>query len=328
MPPASGGPLPPLLLAALTLLLPVLVGVVLGAVRLFPEPERAIDVLNRLALYVAFPLLIVVGLVDRDFAVPAEPAFFVVIPVVAVLGVGILWQAGWFVDAVRDSLGPLALTTVWGNVAYLGLPVVAAVLGPSAVGLAGLAVAIHVLVAMLLGPTLLITFSGGSARGALGRAVRATLRQPLAWAPVVGLAARWLPAGVLDAVLPVVTPLARMAGPLALVLIGLFLFTWRARLRPDGRAVAPVLAKLVLVPALTAALVIPLSLAELLTPLQGRLLLVLSAMPTAISTFALAREFRIGQERVALAIITSTALSVGLLPVLAWALQSGPLPWE
>jgi predicted permease len=313
----------PLFAAALALLLPLAVGWMLGAVRLFPSPDAAVGVLNRFALYVGFPLLIVVGIADRGFSIPSEPGFWLAVPAAALLATGALWLLGLAIPALRPARGPLVLTTVWGNVAYIGLPVVAAVLGKGLLGVAALAVALHVLVSMLLGPTLLLTWSGSADGGAaLRRAIARVARQPLAWSPLVGLLLRLLPADLLEATVTVIGPLAATAGPVALVLIGLFLHTHRARLRLEPLAGMHVAAKLVGLPLATAAVVVPLTGLELMTPTQAQLLLLLSAMPTAISTFALAVEFDVARERVAVAVVASTALSALWIPAVVWGLAA------
>lgn len=307
--------MPPLLLVGLTLLLPLLLGVLLGVLRVFSDPDAAVGVLNKVALYVGFPLLIVVGMTDRDFTLPSEVGFWLVIPGVGLLTVGVLALAGLMVPRLREGLGALVLTSVWGNVAYIGLPVVTGVFGESILGLASLAITLHVLVSMLLGPTLLIAWSGVGAAGALRRAVVAVAKQPLTWSPVVGLAMRLLPAPVLDVAVPVLRPVAGMTGPVALLLIGLFLHTHRRRLKPDPGALFHVGAKLVLVPLLTAAVAWPLHQLGWLTAEQGTLLFVLAAMPTAISTFAFAVEFESEVERVAIAVVVSTAMAVVWIPL-------------
>ena len=223
------------------------------------------------------------------------------------------------VPGLRAARGALVLTSVWGNVAYIGLPVVAAVLGEGVLGLAALGVALHVLVSMLLGPSLLLLWSGGDGAGAVRTSLVRVARQPLAWSPVVGLALRWLPAEVLTPTVAIIGPLAATAGPVAMVLIGLFLHTHRARLRPDPVAALHVGAKLVLLPVATAAVVLPMLALQWLDPTQAQLLLILSAMPPAISTFALAVEFDVARDRVAVAVVASTAVSAAWIPLAVWA---------
>lgn len=311
----------PLALAAASLLLPLGLGWGAGMVRLFGEPESAVASFNRFVLYIGFPLLIVVGMVDRDFVIPHQPAFWLAIPGSALLCTGTLLLVARAVPSLRSSGGSMALTAVWGNVAYIGLPVAVAVLGAEITGLAALTVALHVLVSMLLGPTLLLAWGGGSGRDALSRAARSVLVQPLAWAPVVGLMLRVVPEAWLSPAVTLAKPLASTAGPLALFLIGLFLHTHRHTLRPDLEAVAHISGKLVVLPLATAAIVLPCLVLGALELDQARLLLLMSAMPTAISTFALALQFGQAQDRVAVTVVGSTLLSALWLPAVVWAIS-------
>ena len=120
--------------------MPMLLGIAAGAVGLFRDPDDAIGALNTFVLYLAFPVLIVVGITDCDFSLPSEPAFYLVVPAVAVLLSGAL-AALRRLPAFRPHAGPIALTSLFANTAYVGLPVVEGVLGPEALGLGALAVA-------------------------------------------------------------------------------------------------------------------------------------------------------------------------------------------
>lgn len=295
------------------LAVPLFFGMLAGTARLFPDPDAAVGTLNRFVLYLAFPALIVVGMLDRDFAIPRETGFYAVVPLVALLLCAVLLGMRRL-SGLRDQAGPVALTSLFANTAYVGLPVVEGLLGPEAVGLGALAVAVHVTTAMLLGPLLLLAWSGRDTGGALALAVRKVSRQPLAWAPVVGLLLR----GVLSDPSPVVGllgPLGKSASPVGLFLIGLFLQThWRA-LSIGPRAWLRVGFKLAVVPLLTLGLVSVFRSMGQLYGHAGDVLLILSLMPTAISTFSIAKEFEEGVRDVAVTIVLSTALAAPLIAV-------------
>ena len=88
----------------LTLGVPLGLGIAAGAARLFPEPDAAIGALNTYVLYLAFPILIVVGITDRAFTLPSGLAFYAVVP-----AVGLILAAGLallrHVPALRPILG-------------------------------------------------------------------------------------------------------------------------------------------------------------------------------------------------------------------------------
>jgi predicted permease len=297
--------------SAIALIAPVLFGAIAGALRLFREPERAIDALNLYALNIAFPALVCGGLASAELALPSAPGFWVLVPIafaIAVLGARL---------AARAVSPTIALTIAFGNVAYLGLPVVEQALGASSVPAAALAVAIHVLVSMTAGLFLFLRWSGDAGGGRA--ALRRVLKQPLLWAPLAGLALRLLPSDarpLLDALL---TPIGRSAAPVALFLLGLYLHVHRDEVRRIDLGDAwHLLFKLVVLPAITFALAYALRSHALLGSAEARVLFVLSAMPAAITTFSMARDAGHGVERVSRTIVLTTLASALTIPIALW----------
>ncbi len=279
---------------------------------LFPDPRQAVAALNRYALNVGFPALIVVGLLD-DQPLPTEPAFWLLWPLaLAALVFGIR------AFAPRAEAGTLALVAAFGNVAYLGLPYVLALYGPSVAGPAPLAVSIHVTLSVTVGPVLLELWGrGGEATWA--PAVGRVLRMPLFWAPIAGLAGRSLPAGVRDGVSSWVDPLAASAAPVALFVIGLHVFLERRRLaRVDGGLVAHLAVRQLLAPGLVTALALGASALGLLSPELARVHVVLAAAPAAITTFAIAEGMGVGEHRIASVVVWSSVLALVVLPAWSW----------
>ncbi|MEQ9075920.1 MAG: AEC family transporter [Sandaracinaceae bacterium] len=312
-------------LAALALGAPILLGASAGAVRLFPDPNAAVDHLNRYALYFAFPALVFRGLVDADFALPTEPGFWLLIPLV--LAVSALTVRALF----PEEAPTLALIVAFGNVAYLGLPVVERVLGEDALGLAAVAVAVHVTLALSVGPLLLLRWSG---RGdGFAESAKALARQPLLWAPVAGLAVHALPGdarSLLDTMLvdTVIEPLGRSAAPVALFLLGLYLFTQRARLRRiEGGDVVHLGVKLLFLPALSFGVAFGFHSVGWLTPAQAQVLCLLAAMPAAITTFAISQQLGVGAERTSRAIVATSVLSIVTIPVASWLALTWVAGW-
>ena len=308
-----------LALRLLALVFPALLGALAGRAGLYATPRSAVGHLNRYALMFAFPALVFCGLLDARFRLPDSVAFWVSIPLslVASLVLGRLLVAA-LVRADegrrRRAAGAMALTSAFGNVAYLGLPFVSKVLGDEATGVASLAVAIHVGLAMLVGPALLLRW-GSDASGE--RPDYGSLaRQPLLWAPLVGLAARWLPEPVQDFALEIAKPVGGSAAPVALFLLGLYVQqNLRALRRVDASAAAVVGAKLLLLPSVTFGVVLALSTWGELGVLEAQVLFLLAAMPAAITTFAIAERYDVAAGEVSQAIVLSTLVAVLTLPV-------------
>ena len=296
---------------------PVFLGALAGWGGLFADPDSAIGALNRYALYVAFPALIAAGLTGEAFTVPTDPGFWLIVPVAMGLTAGLAGAMGRL-PGLRGRAGTLALVGIFGNVAYVGLPLCEQVLGPSIVGLASLAVSIFVVCSLLLGPTLLLAWSPGAV--ADRSPLASVIRQPLLWSPLLGLVLRWTPwmAGAHD----LLTPVGRSAAPVALFLLGLYLYANRSVARPSLAGVAHVGLKLAVFPGILALLCWVALDHGLLKMQAAQVFLLLAATPTAIATFALSVEFDSGQEDVAQGIVLSTLVSALTLPLITgWVLS-------
>lgn len=296
----------------------VLPGVIAGALRVFPEPDRAVGVLNTYALKLAFPALVVVNLQDPSFSWPTEPGFWLIVPSSLLLLLGAVAALrrlpGW-----RPHAGTMAMTGMFGNVAYIGLPLGESVLGSALRGQLTLLVAIHVTFTLLWGPLSLVRWSGGAADPAV---LRRVFTQPIVWSPFVGLAIRVLPAAIAAPITAFLTPLAITAGPVVLFMIGLYVHGQVPALRQVDRvAAAHVAGKLLLLPLLTTLLLAGFLAAGLVSVDTARMAFLLSAMPTGAATFALAKDLGIGETRIAQAVVASTVVSILTLPVAAWIVQ-------
>lgn len=300
-------------LRLLQLAIPALVGAGCGAVGLFPDPRAAVVALNRYALYVGFPALVARGLLLPSAVIPTQPAFWLLWPVALTL------MLLGFGRARRSALG---LGMTFGNVAYLGLPYVLAVMGEAIAGPAALAVAVHVTGAVTVGPTLLAKASG--ARGGATRVVRRVALQPLFWAPIVGLALRASPAELRSGAADVLQPFASSAAVVALFLMGLHVFTQRAQVRRIGVAVLGlVAARMLLAPAVVLGLAWASVTLGWLPPNLARVHVLLAAMPLAITTFSMAHDAGVEADRVAGAVVVSSVLAAVMLPL--WAMLAATL---
>lgn len=291
------------------MLSPLLLGVLAGRAALFADPRAAIFALNRYVLTLAFPALMF-GAVARSTGAPPSLAFVAahgLIFAVAIGGAALLARR----VADRAARGAIGLGAVFGNVVYLGLPVVEATLGPAHMPLAALSAAIHMTLALSLGPVLLVRW-GSDQVVSWGDVGKRIARQPLVWSPLAGLAARALPDGALTAVWLPLEGLAASASPVALFLLGLYLWTHRASLGARDPALgAMLLSKLAILPAAALGAAVALHGAGWLGDAEARVLVVLAAAPTAITTFAIAHDHGLGERPVAAAIVASTVLSLG-----------------
>lgn len=291
----------------ISLWIPVMIGAFAGWRGLFRDPASAIDALNRYALYVAFPCLVIKGLTTPGFQLPDSPAFWAAVPaafLLATLGLRLLVGA-------RPLTGTLALVTVFGNTAYLGLPFIERVFGPQLMGQASVAVSLFILFSLLFGPTLLLWWAGDTPSPRF--IAKKLIKQPLLWAPWIGFGSRLAPEGVVEGLRQIVVPIGASAGPVALFMLGLYLYSNRSQsFRADRELWGHVCAKMLWLPLCMAAVTFGLG-------LRGEtqaLLICLASMPVAITTFSISHEFQQGEHVVASAIVLSTLVSIVSLPAL------------
>ncbi|MCR9160999.1 MAG: AEC family transporter [Nannocystaceae bacterium] len=292
-------------LRLLELAVPALVGAGCGALGLFADPKAAVSVLNRYALYVGFPALVARGLLLPSASIPTEPAFWLLWPVALAITVALSRGVS------RPAVG---LGAVFGNVAYLGLPYVAAVMGESSAGPAALAVAVHVTGAVTVGPVLLARGSGQPPPWT--SVATRVLRMPLLWAPIAGLALRNAPPGARSLAGQGLAPFASSAAVVALFLLGLHVYAERARVARVGRSVLGLVAvRMLLAPAVVLGLGLACRAAGLLSVEFVRLHVLLAAMPLAITTFSMAHDADVEADRVAGAVVLSSLLAAVMLPL-------------
>jgi hypothetical protein len=291
-------------------------------------PESAIPGLNGFVLFFALPCMLFrfgSSLPVRQLLDPAVIVVYVVAALVLVAGTIAATRSAQV--GMKDAAFG-ALTAAFPNTGFMGVPLLAALLGPAAAG----PVLTTVLVDLLVTSSICISLAhtgervGSGLAADLLRSVRGALRNPLPWAIALGIAASAtglrLP-GPLDTV---VKMLADAATPVALFTIGTVL--WRAQSHVHGRAAVRHYLPLALIKLLVhPLLVLAIGGAALWlgAPMSGFALSVLvlaAALPSASSVSLLAERYGADNGRIARAIVASTVLAFVTFTLIAWAAQA------
>lgn len=292
-------------------------------------PESAIPGLNAFVLYFALPAMLFRFGRTTPLGELLNP---VVLGVYALVALVIVFGTVWFTRSARVNLKDAAfgaLVAAFPNSGFMGVPLLATLLGPAAAG----PVISTMLTDMVLTSSLCIALaqaheaSGQGARAAAWKALRGAASNPLPWAIAAGAA---VGAAGLEFPRPVdviVRMLADAATPVALFTIGAVL--WRAGQHAHSRTPValylPVaLVKLLLHPALVWALGRAAQAAGL--PLTGGQLTALTlaaALPSASNVSMLAERYGADNGRVARIIMSSTLLAFGSFSLAAWWMGAG-----
>lgn len=267
-------------------------------------------VLNDFALHVGFPALVISALTRAPFRfadhaglVLANSIFLIAVLVTA-------FAAGKLLRLPDRAHRTLFLCLGFGNVAYLGVPVLLEVSGAAVLPAASLIIAVYLFWLFTLGVGVLeFTRHGGD--HPLRRTAAGLARNPLLLSTAGGLL---IAAGGITLPGVVTAALDMTAGavtPVVLILIGLFL--------GDARAGRPAEWTPVLAFSLATLLLLPAGfwgglLLAGLEPAAFSTSIIQAAMPLAITPFALARQYDLDQEFIARAIVLSTTLSAVSLP--------------
>jgi predicted permease len=263
--------------------------------------------LSRLSLYVLLPALIANSL--YGITLTAERALLIVVGFfgASALLYALVYGFCRLLRAHPLQQKTLLATTLFANTGNLGLPFITFALGQTGLERAIVYLVSSSILLTTVGPTLL------KGQG-LATGLRTTLKLPVFWAMLAGLA---LQALAITLPLRLDEGLALLGGaaiPVALITLGMQLAKTQFYL--DRPVLVAAGLRLALAPAI--ALLIGRAIG-----LQGQDLQVLvlqGAMPTAVNTFIWVTEFGGDADLVARAIVLSTLLSFVTLPSILWAL--------
>ena len=287
-----------LLPAVLPVGLIILIGFVVG--RTLPLQRST---LSQLALYVLSPALVVDSLYRTELSLTSSGKLLLGF---ALISIAIYCLVG-LINRLLKLPFPLSrgITAVvmFPNNGNIGLPVVT-----FALGAAGLDRAI---IYMLGSSVLMFCFGPAMIRGnGIIQGLKLTLRLPLLWAILLGVSLRLLSIAIPWQLDQGIQQLGAAAIPIALILLGIQLS--ETTFRPGIKEIILAIARLLIAPAIAYGIGRGLQ----LETLSLQVLVLQSAMPTAVNSFVIVSEFGGDKDLVARAIVTSTLMSFITLPII------------
>jgi predicted permease len=294
-------------------------------------PESAIPGLNIYVLYFALPCMLY--------------RFGASLPVAQLIDASVI--AVWLSAALAMVFGTIALTrsarvgmkdaafgaltVAFPNTGFMGVPMLAALLGPAAAG----PVITTLLIDLLITSSVAIGLAQMGDRGQLGpaasalRSIRGALSNPLPWAIGAGMVSSATELHTIGPVDTIVRMLADSATPVALFTIGTVL--WRAGQHAHTRTPLALYLPLALIKLVAHPLLVFglgwLAIRLLGAPLSSFNLTVLvlaAALPSASTASLLAERYGADNSRVTRAVVLSTVLAFATFSLLAWLAASGP----
>ena len=286
-----------------------------GFLKIYKSPSNAIAILNTYALYLAFPALIFAGVADSGLGLSPVIGFVTLVPFAFLIVFIMLLKSFQILSDIEAGVAGLGST--FGNIAYLGIPICASIIGSDVVGLASYVAALHLIVGLSVGPGLLL-WGSNSSNNRLDIILKKLMRQPLLWASIMGFCAQIFPRIWIKQIIPPVAWIGQSAGPVAVFIIGLYLWTkWRSILHFDRADWILLALKLFVLPAFTWVGLAWASGMGWLDSRSANVVLLQSSMPIAITTFAITEAYGVGQEKITRGIVATTGLFLLLLPLIA-----------
>jgi predicted permease len=271
--------------------------------------------LNSFVFWFALPALLFHKVATTPFGRLADPWLYLAYEGSCVVLYGLVYLVARLAKLGPAMAAMCAFAAAWGNVGYMGVPLLIAAYGEARALPAVLAVVLDNLVLQSL-TILILEASLGASKGGLRTVMHAVVRNPLIVAVLAGAVVAFLG---LEPPLPVtgfLSLIGAAAAPAALFALGATLHGG-ALTSHVGMVAGVTMAKLVLLPliAFGMASLLPLP-ADLAVPI-----VVTTALPTASSVFVIAQRYGILEAPVAAVVFVSHLVGIVTLTVLLVLLQ-------
>ncbi len=300
-----------LLSRMLMLLLLICVGVVCSKLRILDE--RGCASINQLVLYVCGPLLIIKSVlnVELSYGVRDILSLLLCSVLLHVISFALSWVCTRFVKRQSDKRGVFMLVSTFGNIFFMGVPVVSALYGDNAVFLLSIFVIPFNLMMFTLGIYLVL---GGRSQGVPWKKL---LVNPSLYATILALPIFFFRIELPGTVQDIIGYLSQMVIPLSMLLIGAALGRMTLKgIFGSGLSYAVCALKLVAVP------LVMFCIFRLIVhdPLILGLVTVASAMPSASISPIVCAEYGGDSEFASRTVFLTTVLSLATIPAIVWLL--------
>ena len=300
-----------LLFKMLVLLIFICIGVLCSKLNFIDEQGSA--ALNKLVLYVCGPLLIIKSVLNVEFTYGISDVLllilYAVILMLLALVIGVV--SARLICGKSPLRGVFSLVTAFGNVFFMGVPVVTALYGDSAVFLLSVAVIPFNFFIFSVGIFLILGKSGQSIPW------KKLLLNPSLYATIIALPIFFLQIKLPDPVVEVCNYSGQMVVPISMILIGAALGRMSLKdIFGHGLCYAVCGVKLILMPLAAFALLR----VFVKDPLVLGLLTVVAAMPSASISPILCAEYGGDSAFASRSVFLTTLLSLATVPAMVWLL--------
>jgi predicted permease len=280
-------------------------------IRIKAATESWIDVLNKYALWLGFPALIFSALAKIDFGLGEYTTLIAANSIYLVACVLLAFPVSIIFKTSLKTKRTLFLILAFGNISYLGIPVLVSAYGNEVLGAAVLISAVYLFWMFTL--ALVLIEITGHEKVHYGRLLKKLAMNPLLVAVILGITASYLKIKLDSTLMKTVDLFGNSVTAIVLFSIGLFLGSQELGSKKDWLPVLLLsLAIMVVIPGIYFFILRGIH----LTKLQFQASILEAAMPLGLTPYALAEQYKLNAILAGRLVVFSTILSVIILP--AW----------
>ena len=300
-----------LLSKMLVLLILICIGVLCSKLRFIDA--RGSEALNKLVLYVCGPLLIIKSVLNVEFSIGIGDVLMLILYAVILMLISIVIGvlAARLICGKSQLRGVFSVVTAFGNVFFMGVPVVTALYGDNAVFLLSMAVIPFNFFIFSVGIFLLLGKSGQKIPW------KKLLLNPSLYATIIALPIFFLQIELPGPVVEVCNYLGQMVVPISMILIGAALGRMSLKeIFASGLSYAVCGVKLIVTPLVVFVLLRLIVKDSLILGL----LTVVASMPSASISPILCAEYGGDSGFASRSVFLTTLLSLATVPAMVWLL--------
>lgn len=298
-------------LTALNAVLPLFLVIFAGI--LFSRSKSAgshwVDVLNQYALKAGLPALVVASLIKIDPSSGNYATLIIVNSAWFVACMLLAYPLARFLKLNKGVRAALIMILSYGNVAYLGIPVLKNTYGEQAVPIAGVISAVYIFWLLTLGITLIEW--GNENRPDLGKLLLKQLTNPLMLSVFTGLLLVVLKINLPPFIVQTVNLFAGSVTAVVLFSLGIFLGLHSAGTSKEwGPALSWSLVIIIILPSVFWFIARKTGMDDL----SMRASVLEAAMPLGLTPYAMASQYKLETHLIARVVVTSTLISMLVIP--------------
>jgi predicted permease len=292
----------------LPLFLIILTGIVM--VRIKAVHRGWVDILNKYALWIGLPSLIFVALIRLDFRFSEYSGLIICNSIYLIFCILLAFPVSWIFKTSLKTKRTLFLLLGFGNISYLGIPLLSSALGSEAIGSAILLSAVYPIWMFTLAIGLIEVT--GHERVHIVMIIKKLATNPLLISVLLGILASWLKIPVQGTVIKMFDLFGQSVTAVVLFSLGIFLGS-----KEIGRLKEwwPVFGLSVVIMIILPGIFYFAAKSSAMTTLQFRASILDAAMPMGLTAYAMTEQYQLNALLTGRLVILSTLLAAIILPV-------------